>query len=58
MALYEACGRALKIYADQHAGSVRWLFVFGGWDFVRMCTLFESYFHQCFGAIFSDLFIR
>ncbi|CAM9663917.1 unnamed protein product, partial [Scytosiphon promiscuus] len=23
MALYEACGRALKIYADQHAGSVR-----------------------------------
>ncbi|CAN0489937.1 unnamed protein product, partial [Laminaria digitata] len=23
MALYEACGRALKIYADQHAGSRR-----------------------------------
>ncbi|CAN0407585.1 unnamed protein product, partial [Ectocarpus sp. 13 AM-2016] len=23
MALYEACGKALKIYTDQHAGSVR-----------------------------------
>lgn len=24
MALYEACGKALKIYADQHIGTVRY----------------------------------